>query len=173
MIICHNAVKIIEPNLQCQQAYQHYIERLGDEERYPFVLDYDSTDFAQYIALMQDLKDGKVTGKVASSTFWLMHGKQILGVSNLRHYLDDSIREVGGHIGLGISPELRGQGLSKRLLQLTLDKAEQLGISCVHLHCYQHNLASNNMIRACQGQLDSVVEDASGAVINRYLIKVN
>src|SRR5699024_6384803 len=107
-----------------------YILELGDEERYPFPLDFDHSNFEELLSKLDKFRKGKdlPDGYVPASTFWLVDRDEILGVSNLRHFLNDRIRHAGGHIGLGI-----------HLLGLTLQQAYALGITEVHIHCHKVN----------------------------------
>lgn len=97
-------------------------------------------------------------------------GDELLGVSNLRHYLNQQIRHAGGHIGLGLRPSQRGRGLGTWLLQLTLAEAAQRGIAPVHVHCYRDNLPSVRMILANGGRLESELALDDGHIVQRYLV---
>ncbi|MGP9498732.1 MULTISPECIES: GNAT family N-acetyltransferase [Halomonas] len=162
-------MQLIRPNVEYEQSYRTYIQELGDEERYPFPLDFDHTDFKGLLAKLETFRNGTdlPEGVVPSSTYWLVGKKELLGVSNLRHHLNDRIRHVGGHVGLGIRPSQRGGGLGNQLLALTLSKAFERGIHPVHIHCYKHNVASSKIIIANGGCLESEINDG-GKVVQRY-----
>lgn len=163
---------LVVPCKQYQNSYHHYITALGDEERYPFPLDFEYADFSAMLRKVHDFAAGRSLPEnmVPSSTFWLVKQGEIVGVTNLRHYLNDSIRHIGGHIGLSIKPTLRGQGLSKILLNMTLHQANELGIKQVHVHCYESNMASAKMIESCGGVLDSTVSLNDNQSVCRYVI---
>lgn len=165
---------LVLPNKHYERSYRDYIRELGDEERYPFPLDFDDSDFDQLLARLEDFRTGTnvPAGYVPSTTFWLVDGDEILGVSNLRHFLNDRIRHAGGHIGLGVRPTQRGRRLGIRLLELTLAQAANMGITEVHVHCYKSNHASARMIVACGGKLDSEVE-VGDEVVQRYVVELN
>jgi len=143
--------KLISPSFKYKTSYLSYIEELKDEERYPFPLDFDHNDFYGMLDRIEQFKKGTnlPEGYVSSSTYWLIEDNEIIGVSNLRHHLNEQLLKAGGHIGLGIRPSCRGQKFSIQLLNMTLVKAFQKGIKEVHIHCYADNLASGNMILAC------------------------
>lgn len=171
------SIKLVAPDSCYQQSYHRYIQELGDEERYPFPLDFDYQDFPAYLARLKEIEQGinLPTGYVPSSTYWLVENDELIGVSNLRHHLNDTIRHTGGHIGLSIRPSHRRKGLSKTLLQLTIGKAKAMGIETVHIHCYRHNTASARMIQACGGVLESEVildQGSEPEIIQRYLCSV-
>ncbi|WP_026376061.1 GNAT family N-acetyltransferase [Aestuariibacter salexigens] len=150
---------LVFPSEKYKRSYTYYIEELGDEERYPFPLDFDHTDFQAMLKRNRDFYNGinLPAGYAPSSTYWLIDGEDIVGVSNLRHYLNEQLVEAGGHIGLGVRPSRRQSGVGKTLLMLTLEQARQKNIHIVHIHCYADNRASASLIRACGGELESIV----------------
>ena len=101
-----------KPGLAYESSYREYIRELGDEERYPFQLDFDHSDFNGMLARLEDFRLGRnlPEGFVTTSTYWLTNGQKLFGVSSLRHSLNPRIRHIGGHIGLSILPSARGQG---------------------------------------------------------------
>ena len=118
---------LIEPNAEFEPSYREYIRELGNEERYPLPLDFDHSDFPSFLARLADFDAGRNSpaGYVASSTYWFVEGGKILGVSNLRHTLNEEIHRCGGHIGLGIRPSQRGRGLGAELMSLTIQEAKK------------------------------------------------
>lgn len=48
-------MKLIKPSIKYQASYLSYIEELGDEERYPFPLDFDHRDFPAMLARFKTL----------------------------------------------------------------------------------------------------------------------
>jgi predicted acetyltransferase len=119
--------RLVLPNMELAESYREYIRELGTEERYPFPLDFDHGDFASLLQRLDAFSKGVdiPEGFVPSTTYWLVDGDELLGVSSLRHYLNERIRHAGGHIGLGIRPTQRGRGLGKLLLRLTVDEARK------------------------------------------------
>lgn len=166
-------VELVRPNEMYERSYRAYIEELGDEERYPFPLDFDHRDFPALLRRLSDFEMGRnlPEGYVPSSTYWLVENGELLGVSNLRHFLNESIFNAGGHIGMGIRPQARGRGLGNLLLSLTIAEARKRGIGELHIHCHKHNVASARMIMANGGVLDSEVSDGKSAdPIQRYIV---
>ncbi len=167
------SLSLILPCAEYEQSYRGYIHELGDDERYPFPLDFDHEDFAALLKRLSDYSEGVglPEGFVASSTFWLVDGSELLGVSNLRHELNETLREHGGHIGLGVRPAAQGRGLGKHLLALTIQEARSRGIDDVHVHCHKGNHASAGMILANGGVLRSEGPYGhAGEVVQRYVI---
>lgn len=165
-------LSLVTPSKAYQESYHAYIEELGDEERYPFPLDFDASDFTSMLNKIACFRQGisLPEGYVSSSTYWLVDGKDIVGVSNLRHSLNEQIRFAGGHIGLGIRPSFRRKGIGKILLSQTIECAHAMGIDDIHIHCYADNLASQALIVACGGRLDSTDTTSDGTGLHRYRV---
>jgi len=164
-------MKLISPTVEYQDSYISYIKELGNEERNPFPLDFEYEDF---VGLLKKL-DGYASGTgvpenmVPSSTFWLIQNNEIVGVTNLRHYLNTEIEFCGGHIGLGIRPSFRGKGVGNFLMAESIKKLNSIGVNTIHIHCYKDNLASSAMIIANDGKLTSEFSEQN-KVIQRYVV---
>ena len=162
---------LILPQREFESSYRQYIVELGDEERYPMPMDLDHRDFSKLIQTLEDFRHGRnlPIGKVANTTLWLIHQQELVGVSNIRHRLNDELKNAGGHIGLGIRPSYRGKGLGSALLSQTIEFARAFPINHLHIHCHTDNLPSCAMIERNNGKLDSQI-CFKGERINRYIV---
>ena len=166
-------LSLVLPSSEYEQSYRGYLGELGDEERYPFQLDLDCSDFGALLQRLDEFRQGVniPSGYVATSTYWLVDGPELVGVASLRHTLNERIKECGGHIGLGIRPTRRGRGVGTKLLSLTLDRAREIGVGEVHVHCHKGNGASGRMIVRNGGVLHSEIEVGDPAVVvQRYVV---
>lgn len=88
--------------------------------------------FARWVQLLNEMDmPGAVPpeGFAPQSTLWLERAGEYLGAVSLRHTLmNDFLEKIGGHIGYGIRPGARGQGLAKLALAGALDRARELGL---------------------------------------------
>lgn len=167
-------LSLVLPSSEYEQSYRKYIAELGVEERYPFQLDFEFRDFGALLQRLRQFAQGIdiPPGYVATSTYWLVDGAELVGVSSLRHVLNERIKECGGHIGLGVRPSRRGRSLGTKLLSLTLDKASEIGVGDVQVHCHKSNPASRRMIVRNGGVLHSEIEVGDPAVIvQRYVVQ--
>lgn len=167
-------MQLVVPSIQYKNSYDTYIKELGSEERYPFPLDFDYSDFHAYLLKVEDFSIGRnlPTGFVQSSTFWITENDEIVGVTNIRHSLNDAIKHCGGHIGLSIRPSARGKGFGKMLMDLSIQFLKELCITEIHIHCHKFNIGSSKTIKACGGVLVSEIKEC-GHLIERYVVKVN
>jgi len=166
-------MNLVTPSTTYQESYLSYIKELGNEERYPFTLDLEFEDFTTLLNRLEDYSFGRnlPEGTVQNTTLWLVDVNEIVGVTNVRHYLNEVITHCGGHIGLSIRPSQRGNGLGNLLIQLSIDHLKKLGVHHIHIHCYKGNEASSNAILHCGGKLDSEIE-VDNHIVQRY-IKTN
>ncbi|WP_462159726.1 GNAT family N-acetyltransferase [Pseudoalteromonas sp. GB56] len=162
---------LITPTLALETSYRSYIKELGDEERYPFPLDFEDSDFTALLARIEEFVQGEnlPEGYVPSSTLWLVDQGEIVGITNVRHILNDNIAHCGGHIGLSIRPSTRGQGLGKVLMQQSIEFLAARGIAQVHIHCYKDNTASGSTIKACGGIFHSEIA-VGNQLVQRYTV---
>lgn len=83
---------------------------------------------------------------VPESVYWLFDEDFPIGVGRIRHFLNDSLRETGGHIGYGIRQSQRGKGYGTVLLALLMEKSKQLGIEQLQVGANIDNIQSNKVI---------------------------
>lgn len=112
------------------------------------------------------------TGRVVSTYYWITAGEgdaddEVIGFLNLRHELNDWLREEGGHIGYSVRPQRRRQGHATRALALGVRRAGELGIERVLVTCDTDNLPSARTIEAGGGVFEDVRNDK-----RRYWITV-
>ena len=171
-------MKLIDPSVELESKYGAMIkdwESTG-EQLVPFVLRYDYSDFQAFITQMENETKGLFYQHehvmVPHSTYWLMDEDQnIVGVSNLRHKLNEALRKVGGHIGYGIAPSHRRKGYATLILELSLLKAGDMGIGDVLVTCHKDNIGSAKSILKNGGILEQELE-LDGKAIENYWIRI-
>jgi predicted acetyltransferase len=88
---------------------------------------------------------------VPQTTFWVVDGKAWIGRVSIRHWLDDRLLRIGGHIGYEIRPSKRRQGYGREALRLALPEARKLGIERALVTCDDTNIGSRRIIEANGG----------------------
>lgn len=88
---------------------------------------------------------------VVTDAFFAADGtKEIVGVIDLRHSLNDFLKDLG-HCGYSARTCQRGKGYGWRMPSLLLEQARQAGLSQLHISVEQENLASIRVIQANGG----------------------
>jgi predicted acetyltransferase len=170
--------ELISPSAHLRDSYRSLVAEFvaKGEPLVPFVLSFDSTDFAAFLGRLSDCAAGIgiPDGFVAHSTFWLVRDDaEVVGVSNIRHSLTPALRQVGGHIGYGIRPSARAQGNGIAILRHTLLRARALGLSRMLVTCGKQNAASARIIVRNGGVLESEAYLTNrGEVVQRFWIDV-
>ncbi len=96
---------------------------------------------------------------------------RLLGMLQLRHYLNDYLARYAGHIGYSVRPCERRRGYAKRMLAMALGEAKKLGLERVMISCAVGNEASRRTILANGGVYEnSVWDEVDGEMLERYWI---
>jgi len=69
----------------------------------------------------------------------------------LRHWLNENLKEFGGHIGYEVRPSFRKLGIAKEMLRQILQTPKAKEIGRLLLTCSPDNIASNKTILANKG----------------------
>ena len=167
--------RLVSPSIVHKASYRSCVAEFTarGEPFVPFPLGFAHENFEALLAQLAACAKGQgiPVGFVPHSTFWLVEGEEVVGVSNLRHRLTDSLRVEGGHIGYGIRPSARGRGHGTRILALTLTEAAKRGIASALLTCAKANPASSAVIRANGGVLqDEAFIESRGEVVQRWWV---
>ncbi len=104
---------------------------------------------------------------------WLLvdtNRNRVLGMVNIRHYLNDFLTHFGGHIGYSIRPSERRKGYAKLQLQLALDVLRSKGVTKALITCDVSNIGSAKTIEACGGVLENIVISEEHGETKRYWI---
>lgn len=167
-----------EPSGALCQAFMRMVEDYRDND--PEVGDYYIKEIGNFDSYIQKLKNESAginlpPGYVPQTTFWFMTpAGDIGGISRLRHYLNDFLHTVGGHIGYDVPPGHRGKGYASDILQQTLLRAKAMGITRVLLTADQDNVASTRTVEKNGGVISSTNNDPiTGKLQNLYWLDLS
>ncbi len=169
--------RLVVPSAAHKDSYRSLVREFAErgEPAVPFTLSFPNENFEAFLAELAGAERGIgiPADFVPHSTFWLVEGSEVVGVSSLRHRLTPKLHEEGGHIGYGIRPSARGRGLGKAILALTLREAARRGIDRALLTCAKANAASAAVIAANGGLLESESRvERRGEVVQRWWIEL-
>ena len=71
---------------------------------------------------------------------------RIMGMLQVRHYLNDYLREYAGHIGYSVRPSERRKGVATAMLKEALPFCKSIGLERVMIACEPNNPGSRGTI---------------------------
>lgn len=124
-------------------------------------IDISRSEFDEFVQKLIDNSQGKYLpeGYVPMTTFWLYVDGHPVGISKLRHELNDHLRKVGGHIGYGVRKSERGKGYGTTILELTLLEAKKINIHEVLLTTDPGNVRSQKVIERNGGVIENKTDN--------------
>ncbi|MCL2784694.1 MAG: GNAT family N-acetyltransferase [Propionibacteriaceae bacterium] len=133
-------------------------------------------NLCEWIEYCQRLEDPEnlPPDRVLAEQFMLVREgeRRILGMANVRHELNDYLREYSGHIGYGVRTSERNQGYAKAMLSMCLARCAELGIDQVLVTCTTNNDYSRKTILAHGGVFERTAREGE-KVTERYWITVS
>lgn len=174
-------LRLIKPDKKYYIQYKEMMDEWKDSNTsispWPLKLEYSTKNkFEEMIKRVEEVERGEnLEGNASSTTYWLYDDNKntIIGASNLRHYLTEEGYKTWGHIGYGIRPSERRKGYATKLLKMTLEEANKIGIKRVLLGTYEENIGSWKTMEKCGAELENIViEEETGLPIKRYWISL-
>ena len=110
-------------------------------------------------------------GLVPSSTYLGVREKDnyIVGMIDIRHYLNEYLTQVGGNIGYSVRKTERNKGYAKQMLKLALGKCRDLKMKKVLITCDEDNIASEKVILSANAKFEDI-RSADGENKKRFWI---
>ena len=111
-------------------------------------------------------------GRVVSSEYMSVRvsdGK-LVGLVNIRHYLNEIWLKTSGHVGYSIRPTERQKGYAHEQLRLALQICDDLGINPILITCNKDNEGSRRTILKAGGIKENEITEDDGNIVERYWI---
>jgi len=169
-------IEMRELRLEDSEQVARIHQVMKEQDNFNFMLsDYlVGEDFGPYIERVNAYKDEATVpeGKVVSTFFVAVIDGKVAGRLSVRHSLNDWLALVGGHIGYGVAPEFRGNGVATHMLKFGLKHLNKLGVEQAFISCLSQNDHSRRTIEKCGGEFAGVVNDPTedGAEYRTYWI---
>lgn len=111
---------------------------------------------------------------VPQTVFWVIdEAGEAIGIVRMRHYLNEGLKERGGHIGYYIRRDKRGKGYGQEALYQVLAELKRIGERRALLTVDMDNVASIKVIKSNGGVLESEGESTDGKRFGRFWIELN
>lgn len=167
-------MRLVKPTKKYEKSWKEALQEFEVEEQRGFWnVPEKPTDLDEYIKRTKAHSKGKNLPDywVPADTYWLIDKDQVVGHVNVRHKLTEKLKKVGGHIGYAIRPSARKKGYGRKILELALPKAKEVGLQKVLVTCDDSNVASQKIIERSKGQLQDIIE-VDGEKVRRYWIEL-
>lgn len=172
-------LKLIFPSEEYREQVMDYLQEHYDNNEYMLNGDggLDSLkDFDKWLEkIRNDISEETVSSNRVPATEYLSIRKsdnKLIGMVQIRHKLNESLLNTGGHIGDGIRPSERNKGYGTIMIRLALIKAKELGINRVLMTCNKDNIASAKTIIKNGGVLENEVKLENNKILQRYWISL-
>ena len=141
-----------------------FLQELVNEEGImvaPAPKDINENTYGDWLKSKADMAKGinLPDGFIPCTTFWVMLDDKIVGLANIKHYLNDFLRKKGGHIGLSLAKDYRKKGLGLKTTKLLIEKARnEFGIQDILFTNEPENIASRNLCEKLGAELTDIDE---------------
>ena len=107
---------------------------------------------------MKSSEDTIPEGLVPSTTYLAVReiDNYIVGMIDIRHYLNEFLTQVGGNIGYDVRKSERNKGYAKQMLKLALEKCKDLKMKKVLITCDEDNIAREKVILSANAKFEDI-----------------
>lgn len=169
-------MELIKPTTKYRESFIETLKEFEGEGTSGFwnVGGWPASDLDGYIQRTEDYANGVglPEGWVRATTYWLINHEDFIGHVNIRHELTEKLQFQGGHIGYAIRPKYRNQGYGKKILELSLSKAKEIGLDKALVTCNRSNEASCKIIETNGGELFETeeIKDKNDAILRFWIV---
>lgn len=167
-----NRLVLTKPSFEYKNAITEMLDEwveynnTHDTNHSPSAIFHDYSDFDAYLDVFVQNETNPKEGYVPSTTYFALDKERnvIVGAVSIRHYLNEVLRNSGGHIGDGVRPSERRKGYATEMLGLALEKCKEMGIDKVMISCDDYNDASRKTIINNGGVFERTAIDKDGTI---------
>jgi predicted acetyltransferase len=167
-------LKLVYPNLDHQQDIKEAIEEINSlNESFIGTSGINLLSYPIWLEKLEKSTKGLIEDKVPAHNLFAYDENTLIGFISIRHYLNEDLYQVGGHIGYMVRPSKRNKGYAKKMLKLALHYAkDNIGLNKVLITCSIHNIASEKTILANGGIYEDTRDHKIYGLSKRFWIHI-
>lgn len=164
---------LINPSKEYEKELLDYMDELkntNSEYHGCGMLEEYLDNYDGWLRKLEEFRNLSSTGTwVKSDVFILVRksDKRVVGIINLRYYLNEFLYKFGGNIGYNVRPSERRKGYATYQLNKVLEICKENNMGKVLITCDKENIASSSTIKRCGGILENEIVDEDGVVIDK------
>ncbi len=155
-----NMAELIELSLEDGKKVYDMLQDIESEENrfHNSAKGLTFAEFKDYLIVNKRMAKGinLKEGYVPQTIYWLWIDDKPVGMAKLRHYLNENLREKGGHAAYAVRKSERGRGYGKLILKELTTKAKEMDIEDLLLTVDDVNITSRKVIEANGGELEKI-----------------
>jgi len=168
-------MELVFPAMEHKQAAMEYRQEFinaGEAWIHGSAGLHHAEDYEAWLEQVISLRTKAPPGFVTGDSYFAIEEGRIVGMISIRHALNESLMNCGGHVGYGVRPTERRKGYGAAMLALALEQCRALGILRVLVTCDKNNIASAGTIKKNGGILENEVALDDGTISQRYWISL-
>ncbi|MBT2216981.1 GNAT family N-acetyltransferase [Virgibacillus dakarensis] len=164
-------MRLARPALKWKEEHENYVREWGPSRLVPSSFDLAGHEtYEEYLKALA-IREGGTDRWLPSTNYFLIDdNERIVAMVDIRHDLNEFLRNVGGHIGYSTRPSERKKGYATLILAEALKKCKELGIDRVLVTCDEDNIGSAKVVIRNGGIEDESFADTDGTVKRRFWI---
>ncbi|MGX7125823.1 GNAT family N-acetyltransferase [Enterococcus viikkiensis] len=174
-----NKLTLVLPTKEHEKQLLDYVQEhreIGEEHLHGASLLEESPNYDDWLERIAAASDPTIINPdwVTATTFLAVRteDQKIVGIINIRHFLNDFLRNYGGHIGYGVRPSERQKGYAGEMLRRGLLFCNSIGLEKVMITCTKNNIASRKTILSAGGVLEREFLHTDGEWVQVYWIEL-
>ena len=152
------ALQLKKLDITMKSALDAFIADWKSEEIIPSTVNKYNGDMQRFVDYLGMMENDPPRLLVPGTVMCLVDDEEILGVCEIRHFLNSGLLKYGGHMGYGVAPKHRGNGYAAKMIEMAMPFMKQVGIDRCLITCVQENVASAKSIVNAGGVLENEVE---------------